>query len=148
MKSMLKADDFYVLKKRTSYSGHSWVDRWWSVPGLMFMSDIMLQAVEKAGLEPSKVVIRVGDFSSGASYNDRISIAYPSPATTIVHDIKIEGNMLELVRRGKSRWDKNGTDKINLATPDLIDRITIIIKESLPKKSKYEKQDKHESDAK
>ena len=139
MKSMMGADDFYVKFKTLNWSGKDNTVDYFSVPGLMFLSDLILQAVEKAGLEAAKVVIRVGEHGS-TTYNDRISIAYPSPRTTIVSDIKVEGANLQMIRRGKSRWREGDTDKIPLADPKLVDRVAQIIAQSLPKNSKYAKK--------
>lgn len=137
MKSMLKADDFYVIHHISNNYGGGYDSEYWSLPGLMFMSDILLQAVEKAGLEASKTTVRVGDFQGGTD-NSCMSLAYPSPKTTIVSDIRIKGTKLEMVGRGKSKYDEKDKTKIVLADPTLIDQIAVIIQASLPKKSKYE----------
>lgn len=148
MKSALKADDFYVIMKINDDGDES---LYFSVTGLMFMSELVLEAITKAGLEPAKVTIRVGA-NTYAQHNDRLSIAYPSPRTSIVSHIRVVNNHLILARRGgkdigaysdkkgiwKDEWDL--TDAIPLADPGLVDKLAEIIKISLPKHSKYEKK--------
>jgi hypothetical protein len=140
VKSTLNADDFYVNDDGVQY---------WSLPGLMFMSELVLEAVKLAGLEVSKTVVRVGDFRYGTD-NSVMSIAYPSPRRTIVNSIKVLNSHLCLARRGgeyldsKGIWedDWNSTDRIPLADPELVSKLAALIVISLPKKSKYAKAEK------
>lgn len=148
MKSSLKADDFYVIMKNPGYDDET---PYFSVTGLMFMSELVLEAITKAGLEPAKVTIRVGA-NTYAQHNDRLSIAYPSPRTSVVSHIRVVKNHLILARRGGkdigAHSDKKGmwsdewdlTDAIPLADPELVNKLAEIIKISLPKHSKYEKK--------
>lgn len=142
MKSILKADDFYVKMKTSSYKKED--TDFWSVSGLRFISELVSEAIEKAGIEPAKVCIRIGSGSYGVA-NDDVSIAYPSPRTVIVSHIKISNGNLCLARRHGERLDKGGddwysTDRIPLADPKLIDKLAEIITVSLPKKSKFAQQ--------
>lgn len=151
MKSSLNFDDFYVVIGK-HYNGDD--DRRFSLLGLQFFSDLVTQAVEKAGLNPSQVVIKVGE---NKYVYDAISIAWPTPSTALVTGLSIRndpvgGSILVGERRGykhgkmnrkTGKWETSGLKredfqiKIQMADPNILDLLAEAIKLSLPKNSKY-----------
>lgn len=140
MKSNLNFDDFFVIIA-TKYNGTP--DRRFSLLGLQFFSEFVTQAVEKAGLNPAEVTIRVGEQKY---YYDGISIAWPSPATALITRLSIktdpvDGAVLTGERRGHkygngSKWE-DFQIKLKMADPNIIDQLAAIIKMSIPKNSKF-----------
>jgi len=151
MKSNLNFDDFFVIIGK-HYNGED--DRRFSLLGLQFFSDLVTQAVEKAGLNPSQVVIKVGE---NKYVYDAISIAWPSPSTAIITGLTIKndpvgGSMLVGERRGYKYGKMNRKTgkyeasnlkredfqiKMQMADPNVLDKLAEAIKLSLPKTSKY-----------
>ena len=141
MKSNLNFDDFFVIIGK-KYGGKE-DDRRFSLLGLQFFSEFVTQAVEKAGLNPAQVTIKVGEQKY---YYDGISIAWPSPATVLISRLSIksdqtDGAILTGERRGH-RWGagpkwEEFQFKLKMADPNIIDQLAELIKLSLPKNSKY-----------
>ena len=147
MKSNLNSDDFFVLLGKKFGNQE---DRRFSLLGVQFFSDFITQAVEKAGLSPSQVIINVGEKKY---FYDVMSIAWPSPQTVLISGLTCktgDGAFLVGTRRGfKYGRYKDGKYtypnglredfdfKLNMADPNLLDQFAELIQKSLPKNSKY-----------
>lgn len=140
MKSSLKFDEFFVTV------GSRDRDRRFSILGLQFLSEFVTKAVEIAGLDPSQVIIRVGE--SKYVY-DTISLSWPTQNTTLISGLTIrnEGDTASLVGSKRKppckdykdwgRIDKEARFSLLMADPEVQTKLADLIKISLPKKSKF-----------
>lgn len=122
MKSTLKSDEFYVQAQRNGRQRD-----FFSVTGLMFMGELMMEAAKLAGLDPSKMSIDIEGHSA-------LSLCYPSPATRIVSSVQIKDGKLTYWKRGGPNWP---TPSINVADPTMVQQFAEVMKASLPKHSKF-----------
>ena len=123
MNTSLKSDEFYVH--------HPTKGEYFSIAGLQFMSELISQAVQINGWDPTKVSFGIdGDIS--------VWVGYPSASTKIVTNIRVrDGKLLYCPRvppEGQSRW---ATFEVVLADPNLAKNLGDIMIANLPKKSKY-----------
>ena len=97
------------------------------------LCEILYEACQKSGIDPTKVTIRTPEASH------TINIAYPSPSTTILSSIGVEDDKFKYerrIRRGEE-WDA-GRGEILLADPELIDKLAEVVKGVVSKmKSKF-----------
>lgn len=145
MNSSLKFDEFFVTV------GTSSRDRRFSILGLQFLSEFVTKAVEMAGLNPSQVIIKVGE---NKYVYDTISLSWPTQNTTLINGLTIrnEGDIVSLVGSKRkppcreykdwSRINQEAKFSLPMADPDVQSKLAELIKVSLPKKSKFVENNK------
>lgn len=123
MNTLLKSDEFYVH--------HPTKGEYFSIAGLQFMSELISQAVQINGWDPTKV-------SFGIDGDIAVWVGYPSASTKIITGVRVKDGKLILYPRvpaeGKSRW---APVEVVLADPNLAKNLGDILIANLPKKSKY-----------
>lgn len=123
MNTSLKADEFYVH--------HPTKGEYFSIAGLQFMSELISQAVQANGWDPTKV-------SFGLDGDSSVWIGYPSASTKIVTSVRVkDGHILYCPRvpaKGQYRWS---TMQLPLADPNLAKNLGDALIHNLPKNSKF-----------
>lgn len=143
MQSKCKADQFYITYK-PKYS--SYKEYYFSIAGLMFLSELIFAGIEAAGIDPTKASIRI----EKKEEKPTLAVSFPSPKTRLLHSIKVvDGDIIIANNKPdpskKKRRDtygyymhvKRDTRKFPLADPNLSQNIAAFIKQSLPKNSIY-----------
>lgn len=87
-----------------------------TLAGVGIMVDLLHQAVEQVGADPSEVVLRFKDGSKGAE----IDVMYPTPHTFLFSGVKIEDGHI-VFNLGRTVWlsINNEQKKLPLADPNL-----------------------------
>lgn len=126
MKTSLKSDDFYVQAQRNGR-----MRDFLSVNGILFLGELMMESAKVAELDPAKMSIDIDGHCA-------ISLAYPSPATKLVTWLQIKEGKLSYYPRVGSKWQSKS---LQIADPNLIQQFAEVLKENLPKNSKFAVKD-------
>lgn len=130
--SIVNYDEFFIIRD----GWNNTKDRRFSLYGLQFITEFITQAVKLAGLNPSQVTIRVGEKEL---YHDVISIAYPSPSTTLLTRLTVSEGMLKFERRKTTKDEdyRSLKTELNMANPNVQQELADIIRTVVPKNSKF-----------
>lgn len=120
MNTNLTNDEFYVK--------HPTEGRFFSIAGIQFMTELLAQAVQTVGWDPTKVSI-------GTKNDFHVWIGYPSASTKIVTHIRVEDGKLIYQERNAGWRAKD--NELSLAHPDLVKAFGEILVKNIPKNSKF-----------